>query len=122
MKWISLLSILTYQVLSSPIILLKQVFQDLVSSVYSPRRKGRLKRSRDYNVMRRIRRIADQAKADKMDKSYALKRYSTKMASLLGPPFVKKKVKRRKRRNERRFQKKKRRQEKKPSCESGLDV
>jgi hypothetical protein len=71
--------------------------------------------------MRRIRRIADQAKADKMKKSYALKRYSSKMASILGPPFVKKIVKRRKIRNERRFQKKKRRQEKKPSWESELD-
>jgi hypothetical protein len=72
--------------------------------------------------MRRIRRIADQAKADKMEKSYALKHYSSKMASSIGPPFVKKKLKRRKRRNERRFQKKKRRHEKKPSWESELDV
>jgi hypothetical protein len=72
--------------------------------------------------MRRICRIADQDKADKMEKSYALKRYFSKMASILGPPFVKKKVKRRKRRNERRFQKKKRRQERKPSWEYELDV
>jgi hypothetical protein len=106
MKWVSWLSIFTYQVSSSPIILLKQVFQDLVSSVYPPRRKGRLKRPQNYNVMRRMRRVADQAKADKIEKSYALERYSSRMASILGPPFVKKKVKRRKIRNERRFQKK----------------
>jgi hypothetical protein len=43
------------------------------------------------------------------------------MASILGPPFVKKKVKRRRRRNELRFQKKKRRQEREPSWESELD-
>jgi hypothetical protein len=43
------------------------------------------------------------------------------MASILGPPFVKKKVKIRKRRNKRCFQKKKRRQENKPSWESELD-
>jgi hypothetical protein len=36
------------------------------------------------------------------------------MASILSPPFVKKKVKRNKRRNERRFQRKKRRQKKNP--------
>jgi hypothetical protein len=124
MKWVSWLSIFTYQVLSSPIILLTQVFQDLVSSVYPPRRKGRLKRPRNYNVMRRMRRmrpIAYQAKADKIEKLYALERYSSSMASILGPPFVKKKVKRRKRRNDRPFQKKKRRQEREPSWESELD-
>jgi hypothetical protein len=44
------------------------------------------------------------------------------MASILSPPFVKKKVKRNKRRNERRFQRKKRRQEKEPHWESELDV
>jgi hypothetical protein len=71
--------------------------------------------------MWRMRRIADQAKADKIEKSYALERYSSRMASILGPPFVKKKVKRRRRRNERRFQKKKRRQEREPSWESELD-
>jgi hypothetical protein len=71
--------------------------------------------------MRRIRRIADQAKADKIEKSYALERYSSRMVSILGPPFTKKKVKRRKRMNERRFQKKKRRQEREPSWESELD-
>jgi hypothetical protein len=72
MKWVSWLSIFTYQayqVLSSPIILLEQVFQDFISSVYPPppRRKGRLKRPRNYSVMRRMRRIADQAKADKIE-------------------------------------------------------
>jgi hypothetical protein len=121
MKWVSWLSIFSYQVLSSPIILLKQVFQDLVSSVYPPRRKRRLKRPRNYNVMRRMRRMADQAKADKIEKSYAFERYSSRMASIIGPPFVKNKVKRRKRRNERRFQKKKRHQEREPSWESELD-
>jgi hypothetical protein len=100
----------------------KTSLQDLVSSVYlPPRRKGRLKRPRNYNVMRRIRLIADQAKAGKMETSYALKRYSSKTASILGPPFVKNKVKRRKRRNDRRFQKKKRRQERKPIWESELE-
>jgi hypothetical protein len=42
-----------------------------------------------------MRRVADQAKADKIEKSYALERYSLKMALILGLPFVKKKVKRR---------------------------
>jgi hypothetical protein len=65
--------------------------------------------------MRRMRRLADKAKDDKIEKSYALERYSSRMASILGPPFVKKKVKRRKRRNERRFQKKKHHQEREPS-------
>jgi hypothetical protein len=104
MKWISWLSIFTYQVLSLPIILLKQVIQDLVSSVYPPIRKGRLKHPRNYNVMRRICRVADEAKAKEQEKSYALECYSSRMASILSPPFVKKKVKRNKRRNGRRFQ------------------
>jgi hypothetical protein len=46
----------------------KNVIQDLVSSVYPPRRKGRLKRPRSYNVMWRMRRVADQAKAKKIEK------------------------------------------------------
>jgi hypothetical protein len=43
------------------------------------------------------------------------------MASLLSPPFVKKKVKRNKRRNARRFQREKCRQEKETQWESELD-
>jgi hypothetical protein len=68
-----------------------------------------------------MRRVADQAKTNKIEKSYALERYSSRMASILSPHFVKKKVKRRKRRNECRFQKKKRRPEREPSWESELD-
>jgi hypothetical protein len=45
----------------------------------------------------------------------------SRMASILSPPFVKKKVKRSKRRNEHRFQRKKRRQDKEPHWESELD-
>jgi hypothetical protein len=63
MKWVSWLSILNYQVLYSPLILLKHVIQDLVSYVYPPRRKGRLKRPQNNNIMRRMRPVADQAKA-----------------------------------------------------------
>jgi hypothetical protein len=43
------------------------------------------------------------------------------LASILSPPFVKKKVKRNKRRNEHRFQREQRRQEKEPQWESELD-
>jgi hypothetical protein len=107
MKWLSWLSIFTYQVLSSPIILLEQVIQDLVSSVYPPRRKGRLTHPLNYNVMRRMRRVADQEKAKEEEKANALDRYSSRMASILIPPFVNKRVKRNKRRNERCFQRKK---------------
>jgi hypothetical protein len=114
MKWVSWLSIFTYQVLSSPIILLKQVIQDLVSSVYPPRRKGRFKRPRNYNAVRRMHRVADREKTKEEEKSYASERYSSRMVSLLSPPFVKKKVKRKKRKNEHHFQREKRRQEKEP--------
>jgi hypothetical protein len=122
MEWVSWLSIFTYQVLSSPIILLKQVIQDLVSSVYPPRRKGRPKRPRNYNVMRHMRRVADQDKASKREKIYAMERFSSRMASILIPTFIKKKVKRNKRRNERCFQRKKRRQEKEPHWNSEMDA
>jgi hypothetical protein len=54
--------------------------------------------------MPRMRRVADQAKAKEKEKSYALERYSSRMASILSPPFVKEKVKRNKRMNECRFQ------------------
>jgi hypothetical protein len=122
MGWlVGWLSIVTYQVLSSPTILLKQVIQDLISSVYPPRRKGRIKRPWNYNVMRRMRRVDNQYKAEKIEKIYALERYSSRMVSILSPPFVKNKVKRSKIRNEHRFQRKKRRQEKEPHWESELD-
>jgi hypothetical protein len=68
-----------------------------------------------------MRRVADQAKADKREKLHAFERYSSRMASILSPLFVKKSVKRNKRRNERGFQIKKRRQEKVPRWESELD-
>jgi hypothetical protein len=71
--------------------------------------------------MRRMRRIADQAKSDKIEKLYALEHYSSRMASIMSPPFVNKKVKRSKMRNERRFQRNKRRQEKEPRLGSELD-
>jgi hypothetical protein len=51
-----------------------------------------------------MRRVADQAKAKEKEKSYALERCSSRMASILSHPFVKEKVKRNKRRNERCFQ------------------
>jgi hypothetical protein len=38
-----------------------------------------------------MRQVADHAKADKIEKSYALERYSSRMASILSQPFVKKK-------------------------------
>jgi hypothetical protein len=66
-------------------------------------------------------RVADQAKTKQEDKSYALERHSSRMASLLSPHFVKKKVKRNKRRNERRFQREKHLQEKEPQWESELE-
>jgi hypothetical protein len=56
--------------------------------------------------------VADQANADKRETLYALERYSSRMASILIPPFVKKKLKRNKRSNERGFQRKKLCQEK----------
>jgi hypothetical protein len=71
--------------------------------------------------MRRIRRIADQAKAEKDERLYALERYSSRMASLQNPYFVETKKKRKKRRNERLFQKKKRRKKREPNWESELD-
>jgi hypothetical protein len=101
-------------VLRSHIILLKQVIQDLVSSVFPPRRKGRLKRPRNYNVMRRMRRVADLAKTKEEEKSYALEHNSSRMAYILSTLVVKNKVNRHKSRSERRFQRERRRQEKEP--------
>jgi hypothetical protein len=54
-------------------------------------------------------RVAEQTKNEEEEKYYALESHSSRMTSLLRPPFVKKKVKRNKRRNERRFQREKRR-------------
>jgi hypothetical protein len=68
-----------------------------------------------------MRQVADQAKAKEKQKLYALERYSSRMASLLSPPSVKKKVKRNKRRNQCDFQRKKRRQEKESHWEYELD-
>jgi hypothetical protein len=62
-----------------------------------------------------MRRVADQENTKEEETSYALERHSSRMATLLSPPFAKKKVKRNTRRNERR------RQEKEPQWESELD-
>jgi hypothetical protein len=86
-----------------------------------PRIKGRLKRPQNYNVMRRMRRVADHDKAKEKEKSDALESYSSIMASILAPHFVKEKVKRNKRRNECHFQREKHRQEKEPHWESELE-
>jgi hypothetical protein len=54
--------------------------------------------------MRRMSRVADQANIIEEEKSYALERHSSRISSLLRPPFVKKKIKIQNRRNARRFQ------------------
>jgi hypothetical protein len=69
--------------MSSPILLLKQVIQDFVSSVYPPRIKGRLKHPRNYNGMRRMRQVADQKDTKEEDNPYDLERHSSSMAYLL---------------------------------------
>jgi hypothetical protein len=74
--------------MSSPIFLLKQVIQDLVSSVYRPRRKGRLKHPRNYNGMRRMHQVADEENTKEEDNPYDLERHSSRMESL---PIVAKK-------------------------------